>query len=284
MKDKNALFLLQAIGELSENTVAEAKRPAVYRFRYIAAAVAAVMVAAFMIASVVMMNTPDKPEQMVSIDQKGSASAYLDKPATPDQIGETATQPPTEAPTEEPTEAAEYDDGDDNKNSDVYDDGPKEEDQNERNDSLSGEYLSGTIRMMRGTVGDACEIGGQLYSAWWCDSGWRDYHTVALITSQAQLDQFFMDYTGDTQKGFSFRDIEAEYDWENYGMIAVANTREDNMVLDLTELRRDESSASFYPYFRESAVISNEPLSNITDIKLYRIRLSDCEGITGFYL
>ena len=116
MKDKNALFLLQAIGELSEQTVAEAKRPVVFRFRYIAAAVAAVMVAAVLVTATVMMNAPDEPEQTVNVDNK--SITYQDKPATPDQVGEIATRP-----TEAPTEAVEYEENDYPDSEDLYDDG-----------------------------------------------------------------------------------------------------------------------------------------------------------------
>ena len=325
-ENKNAMFLLEAIGELSEETVAEAKRPIVMPLRRLVAAAAAVVIVGTL--AVVFALTGNRPGQptypsVTPSEQENTANITLetavetarnklsesgitaeldDAYLTSDgqrmyyvisfstkmsaydcsvdaqsgelfQIAERIEETETEV-----YYAPEPSDSDDDDN-----DSSEQEDQDDHSETASGDYLSGTIRFVKEAVGDVCEIGGPLYAEYWCDSGWRDWHTVALITSQSQMDQFLSDYG--IVKGFSFyHNGLDQYDWDYYGMIAVVNTREDNITVDLTELRRDESSASFYAYFRESAVISNEPLDNITDIKLYRIRLTDCEGIRGFYL
>ena len=325
MKGKNAFFLLQAIGELSEETVAEAKRPVIRPLRRIAAAAAAAVIVGVIAVIFVLAGNrggQQTPTEIIPSEQADYENITLETAVETakrklSESGITATLDDAYLTSDGgreyylikfTAEKGRYNCSVDAQSGEVTDivetetanDGtqttrPEEtavppedkdgKDQNKTADSVSVEYLSGTIRTVKEEVGDICEVGGLLYSEYWCDSGWRDFHTVALITSQAQLDQFFLDFTGDTQKGYSFSHSGLnQYDWENYGMIAVANTREDNIALDLTELRKDESSASFYPYFRASAVISNEPLSNITDIKLYRIRLTECEGVRGFYL
>ena len=243
MKDKNALFLMQAIGELSEETVAEAKRPAVYRSRYIAAAVAAVMVAAFMIASVVMMNTPDKPEQMVSIDQKGSASAYLDKPATPDQIGEIASYPPTDAPNEAPTEPTELTQTETTAQSAVYSPvEPEKPTAAPEEPTALDKLLVSTARgeiAAGGTSVPFEEVGNIAY--------YRDsevfYRHVVLMSSLDQLKEFCrefeLEYGPEYPFGFFFPAEEGEdsywaddpstFDFDKWSLLAVVSTVEDGI-------------------------------------------------------
>ena len=280
MKDKNAFFLLQAIGELSEETVAEAKR--IRRFSMRRILIAAAVLSAFIFATALtvgIMNVSKEPDQMMNYDNK--SSRHQDKPSTPDQTGETVTPPPTEAPTEptvptESTEPERSDPPDSTEPSAVSTTPPSDN---------SG--FSGAIRFVPERVGEECPFDGPVHTEELLDAGWRDFHSVTLLTSQEQLTEFCRSIGKEPLHGITpgFRpDGSDPYNWEYYNIIAVANTRVDNRTLDLIELRRDGDSASFWLYFRESVVISNEPLSNITDVKLYLVSKEDCAGVRGFFL
>lgn len=241
MKDKNALFLMQAIGELSEETVAEAKRPAAIRLRNLAAAVAAVVVAVFITAALITASAPDEPEQMVHVEQGGSA--YLDKPATPDQIGEIATQPPTEAPTEAPTEPTELTQTETTAQSAVYSPvEPEKPTAAPEEPTALDKLLVSTARgeiAAGGTSVPFEEVGNIAY--------YRDsevfYRHVVLMSSLDQLKEFCrefeLEYGPEYPFGFVFPAEEGEdsywaddpstFDFDKWSLLAVVSTVEDGI-------------------------------------------------------
>ena len=81
MKDRrqDCYFLLQAIGELSEETVSEAKRGRVFPLRRIAIAAAAIIVIAGLLTGVIYVGLTDIPTATVTLDLSYGVTLRLNR-------------------------------------------------------------------------------------------------------------------------------------------------------------------------------------------------------------